>query len=91
MGSPEYVEAQRRLVKFGQNEFLRQIQLKRHADIDEWQTEMQLKSMRVGQVHLYTQGLNAEERLLTGVNMLLPSLDESVRDIVAMSSDRPSR
>ena len=87
MGSPEYVEAQRRLVQWGPDEFLRQILLKRHADIDEWQTEMQLKPMRVGQVHLYTEGLNAEERALTGVNML-PTLDESVRELLAMSGDR---
>ena len=32
------------------------------ADIDEWQTDMQLKPMRVGGIQLFTSGLNDEER-----------------------------
>ena len=41
---------------------------KQFADVDEWQTEMQLKSMRAGRVKLYTTGLDGEERTLTGVD-----------------------
>ena len=40
------------------------------ADIDEWQTEMQLKPMRVGRVQLYTDGLPHEDRSLTGVEVV---------------------
>ena len=37
------------------------------ADIDEWQTQMQLKPMRIGRVHLYSDGLNDVDDALTGV------------------------
>jgi nickel-dependent lactate racemase len=36
LGSAEFVEAQRRLLELGSDEFLRRILLKSHADIDEW-------------------------------------------------------
>ena len=35
---------------------------KRFADIDEWQTEMQLKPMRIGSIQLYSDGLPEPER-----------------------------
>ena len=68
MGSSEFVEAQRRLVTMGPERFLEAIAAKTHADIDEWQTEMQLKPMRVGAVHLYSGSLSEEDWPLTGVN-----------------------
>jgi lactate racemase len=78
MGSTEYVEAQRRLLKLGTEGFLEDIGRKRHADIDEWQTQMQLKPMRVGGVHLYSTGLCGPDRALTGVTMV-----DSVANAVA--------
>ncbi|MEC8558118.1 MAG: nickel-dependent lactate racemase [Planctomycetota bacterium] len=68
MGSPEYVEAQRRLVAQGPEAFLQEILQKPHANIDEWQTQMQLKSQAIGRVHLYASGLSSEEQALTGVH-----------------------
>src|SRR5947209_11181900 len=65
MGSPEFVEAQRRLQALGPDGFLRDIERKRFADIDEWQTQMQLKPMRVGSIELYSEG--PIDRELTGV------------------------
>ena len=62
MGSTEYVEAQRRLLGLGPDGFMADISAKRFADIDEWQTQMQLKPMRVGSVHLYSEGLDARVR-----------------------------
>ncbi len=59
MGSKHYVEAQRRLVDLGVDGFASSIAGKRHADIDEWQTQMQCRPMRVGRVRLYTDGLAA--------------------------------
>jgi nickel-dependent lactate racemase len=73
MGSPEFVDAQRRLVANGPDGFLAAISKKHFADIDEWQTQMQLKPMRRGQVHLYTDGLSDSDRALTGV--------EAVKDL----------
>jgi nickel-dependent lactate racemase len=87
MGSAEFVEAQRRLIELGPDGFLERISAKRHADIDEWQTEMQLKPMRVGTIHLYTDGLSPDERALTGVN-LVASVTEAIRASIDRSGDR---
>jgi nickel-dependent lactate racemase len=67
MGSKHYLEAQRRLVDLGPDGFAASIERKPHADIDEWQTQMQLRSMRVGRVRLYTDGLDPITAGLTGV------------------------
>jgi len=67
MGSKHFVEAQRRLVDLGPDGFAASIEHKRHADIDEWQTQMQLRPMRVGRVRLYTDGLDERAAALTGV------------------------
>ena len=68
-GSAHFADAQRRLVADGPDRFLEEISGKSHAAIDEWQTEMQLRPMRAGTVHLFTEGLAPEERALTGVRM----------------------
>ena len=86
IGSPEYVEAQRRLIASGPQGFLEAISAKSHADIDEWQTQMQLKPMRVGSVRLYAGGLRPQDRTLTGVGMI-DDLDRTVADTVAASGD----
>jgi len=69
LGSNEYAHAQKRLLELGPEGFFRDISRKPHADIDEWQTQMQLKPMRLGGIHLYATGLKAAERDLTGVRM----------------------
>ena len=80
IGSPQYREAQRRLVAHGPDGFLAGILDKPLADIDEWQTEMQLKPMRRAGIHLFSRGLPAEDRALTGVNVV-----DSIEDAVAWS------
>jgi lactate racemase len=85
-GSAEFRDAQRRLVELGPEHFLATINAKSLADIDEWQTEMQLKSMRVGKVVLYTTGLDAEERAITGVE-ISDNLDEVVANSVLAHGD----
>jgi nickel-dependent lactate racemase len=77
MGSPEFVDAQRRLVNLGEDAFLRSILKKSHADIDEWQTQLQLRSTGVSNVHLFTTGLESADVALTGVHRV-ESLDETV-------------
>ena len=69
-GSREFRDAQARLRQMGPDAFLTSLLAKQFADVDEWQTEMQLKSTRVGRVHLYTTGLDVEERGLTCVHMV---------------------
>ena len=80
IGSAPYREAQRRLVASGPDGFLAGLLDKSLADIDEWQTEMQLKPMRLAGIHLYSRGLPAEDRALTGVNVI-----DSIEDAVARS------
>jgi nickel-dependent lactate racemase len=87
MGSLEYVEAQQRLLGLGPDGFMADISTKRYADIDEWQTQMQLKPMRVGAVHLYSEGLNAESVRLTGVHKM-DSVPDAIRASVRRSGDR---
>jgi hypothetical protein len=70
----------------GPDGFLRSILPKALADIDEWQTEMQLKPMRVGRIQLFTGGLPPEDRSLTGVEVV-SDLDAAIRDAVVASGD----
>jgi lactate racemase len=87
LGSSDYALAQARLVRLGSQGFLQEILDKHLAAIDEWQTEMQLRSLLVGRISLFTQGLTPEERALTGVEMV-DSLEEAVRAWVAECGDR---
>ena len=86
LGSKEFRASQRRLVEMGPDGFLRTILPKALADIDEWQTEMQLKPMRVGRIQLYTRGLPHEDRPLTGVEVVT-DLDAAIRGAVAAGGD----
>jgi nickel-dependent lactate racemase len=86
MGSPEYVEAQHRLIEFGLEGFLADIQPKTRAAIDEWQTEMQLKPMRQGSICLYTTGLSVEQKKLTGVDTVEDPA-AAIREWVAACGD----
>jgi len=87
MGSPEFVEAQSRLVEQGPDGFLERLTKKRFADIDEWQSQMQLKPMRRGRIHLYTEGLSDADRGLTGVERA-ESLSATIEASVAASGER---
>ncbi len=86
-GSPEFRESQQRLVELGPERFLATLTAKSLAEIDEWQTEMQLKPMRKGRIQLYTTGLDAEMRAITGVE-LVDSVDAAVRASIARTGDR---
>jgi nickel-dependent lactate racemase len=83
LGSPEFRESQRRLCEIGPDAFLHSLLAKQFADVDEWQTEMQLKSMRVARVLLYTTGLDADDRRLTGVDTV-----DCVEDAIAAALER---
>ena len=67
MGSAAYVDAQQRLVGQGPEAFLNNLKQKKLAAVDEWQTEMQLKPMRIGSIHLYSRGLSNRDWDLTGI------------------------
>ena len=86
LGSAQFVDAQRRLIQLGADEFLRRILLKSHADVDEWQTQMQLKPMAVGTLQLYSTGLNRAQHALTGVRSI-DSVRSAVLESIAASGD----
>jgi nickel-dependent lactate racemase len=85
-GSPEFRDAQQRLVALGPERFLATLTAKSLAEIDEWQTEMQLKATRLGRVELYTTGLDAEAKRDTGV-FLTSDIDRAVADSIARHGD----
>ncbi|MBL26334.1 MAG: hypothetical protein CMM50_02115 [Rhodospirillaceae bacterium] len=87
MGSEEFVAAQRRLIELGEQRFIERITAQRYAEIDEWQTEMQLRATRIGEVHLFTEGLKGEARGLTGVTMV-DDLGTAIRAAVARHGDK---
>ncbi len=87
LGSPEFIAAQRRLVAEGAEPFLQRILGKSHAEIDEWQTQMQLKPMAKGSVQLYSTGLELADYPLTGVTVV-PSLQAAVEASLQRSIDQ---
>ncbi|QEG00518.1 hypothetical protein Mal15_45880 [Stieleria maiorica] len=68
LGSGDYAAAQAVLTRLGPEGFLQSIRDKPFADIDEWQTQMQTKATRQGNVYLYS-ALPPESKALTGVRI----------------------
>ena len=86
LGSAAYRASQERLLLEGPAAFRTGILKKRLADIDEWETEMQLKSQRLANVKLYTTGLSDDERALTGVE-IIDSVDAAIEESVRRTGD----
>ncbi len=86
IGSAEFRASQERLVQLGAEAFLAGILDKAYAGIDEWQSEMQLKPMRVADVQLYAPGLSRMEQRLTGV-LPIDSVDAAVRASIVRHAD----
>lgn len=87
IGSAEYAMSQLNLIRLGPVRFLEEILPKRYAAIDEWQSEMQVRAMKKGTVCLYSGGLSADQRALTGVS-LVDSPAAAVLESVKASGDR---
>ena len=87
IGSPEYAECQRRLIDMGPEAFMDQILPKTKADIDEWETEMQLKVAKVGKIHLFSGCLCDADKQLTGV-VHIDSLVEAIQQSVNEFGDK---
>ena len=86
LGSEAYRIAQTQMVELGPDQFLHGLLAKQLADIDEWQTEMQLKPMRVGQVQLYTTGLTHGQLAITGVETV-ESIEDAIMASIAQHDD----
>ena len=85
VGSPEFRAAQERLIDLGPDRFLETLTAKSFAEIDEWQTEMQLKPMRVGQIQLYAPGLG-DGHAVTGVDRV-DNLGDAISAAIAKHRD----
>ena len=86
LGSAEYRDAQRRLVEQGPDGFLAGISGKPHADVDEWQTQMQTRSLARGRILLFAGGLGPSDRALTAVTHV-SSVGEAVAESMARHRD----
>jgi nickel-dependent lactate racemase len=86
IGSDHFRAAQERLVRLGPDAFLDTLLAKNFADVDEWQTEMQLKPMRVGNIELFTEGLNDADFEITGVERIT-DLTGAIANSIARHGD----
>jgi nickel-dependent lactate racemase len=86
MGSPEFVAAQRLLCEVGPDRFMSILNGRDKALIDEWQTEMLVKALRVGNVKLYTTGLGKESYPDVCVDPV-SSVEEAVAESVRTHGD----
>ena len=87
MGSNEFVAAQQRLLSMGRDTFLEALCRQDHAEVDEWQTQMQLKPMAIGNVHLFSDGLDPANYPLTGVQVI-DSIEDAIDNSVRRSGDK---
>lgn len=86
IGSDHFRASQEKLVRLGPDAFLETLLAKSFADVDEWQTEMQLKPMRVGDIQLYTEGLSSTDFDVTGVERIT-DLTDAITKSIAQSGD----
>ena len=81
LGTGDYADSQAQMIRTGPDAFFEESARKRLSSVDEWQSIMQIKAMRLGSIHLYSARLCEEDRALTGVKMV-----ESVAEAVARSA-----
>jgi nickel-dependent lactate racemase len=86
IGSDHFRAAQERLVRLGPKAFLKTLLAKDFADVDEWQTEMQLKPMRVGRIQLYSGTLSDSDHAVTGVDRIT-DLHDAIAASIAHHGD----
>ena len=70
----------------GRDTFLDTLRRQDHAKVDEWQTQMQLKPMAVGNVQLFSSGLSPTDYPLTGVHVV-HSIEEAIDNSVRRTGD----
>ncbi|MBI4766004.1 MAG: nickel-dependent lactate racemase [Deltaproteobacteria bacterium] len=87
LGSREYAESQKRFIEKGAGIFWAESLSKPLADIDEWETVMQIKAMKQAKIHLFSEGLNREEKTLTGVEVI-GNLSEAIQKCLARKEDK---
>ena len=86
LGTPEYADSQARLIAMGADRFMEETAQKQYAGIDEWESVMQIKAMKLGTMHLYSGCLSEEEQSLTGV-AIVKSLEETIEKTIKAKKD----
>ena len=86
MGSREFAEAQRLLCQVGPERFMNMLEGRDKAFIDEWETEMLLKPLRVGNIQLYSTGLSDSDRKHVFVETV-PSVEAAMAASVRTHGD----
>jgi len=87
MGSSDFVAAQRLLCEVGPDRFMSVLTGRDKARIDEWQTEMLVKALRVGSIKLYTTGLGKDSLRDVYVEPV-SSIEEAVVESVQAHGDK---
>ncbi len=87
LGSHEYRASQSHLLKLGGQGFLDRIRQMPLADVDGWQTHMLLRTLAVGNVSLYSEGLKGKDRELTGVQMV-ESMEDAIASSISQTGDK---
>ena len=85
IGSDAYRAAQQRLLAQSPDRFLQDLLGKRFAEIDEWQTEVQLKAQRAARIQLFSE-LDETDRACTGVETI-DCVDAAVARSVERAGD----
>ena len=87
MGSQEFVEAQRLLCQVGPKRFMTILEGRDQARIDEWQTEMLVKALLVGNIQLYTTQLSKRDLQDVYVDPV-SSVEEAIQASATAHGDR---
>lgn len=86
LGSNAYRACQRRLAAEGQERFLESLHAKPLAEVDEWESQMQIKAQQAARIQLKSE-LDAADRALAGVECI-ESVADAVRRSVAAAGDK---
>ncbi len=86
LGSAEFRDAQRRLVRGGPAAFLAHLLAMPRAPVDAWQTEMLCKALQHADVRLFSTGLSEADWPDTGVRRVV-NLDRELAVAVAATRD----
>ena len=81
LGAGEFADSQAAMIRSGPDAFFDQSARKTAASVDEWQSVMQVRAMRLGSIHLYSTELCEADRALTGVRIV-----ESVAEAVVRAA-----
>jgi lactate racemase len=86
LGSAEFRASQLSLIQKGSSGFLDSIRNQPLAQIDGWQSQMQLRATSIGRVLLFSPGLSEADRQATGIE-LIDSIEQAISDSMARNSD----